>query len=108
MRVRFGLGRPPVDRLGGDLAGQVEAVGKQVTQFRPGDEVFGEINGAVPGQPLLELASLAEYVRVSEDWLALKPANLTLEQAAAVPLAAITALEGICATMDGFSRARRS
>lgn len=67
-----------------DLAGQVEAVGKNVTRFRPGDEVFGMGRG-----------SFAEYACAGEDRLAPKPANLTLEQAAAVPIAAITALQGL-------------
>ncbi len=88
--------KPKVNGLGADLAGQVEAVGKNVTRFRPGDEVFGKVNGEVPGKPLLELASFGEYVCVSEDWLALKPANLTFEEAAAVPMAGFTALQGLC------------
>ena len=88
--------KPKVDGPGAELAGQVEAVGKNVTRFRPGDEVFGKVNGEVPGQPMLELASFGEYVSVSEDWLALKPANLTFEQAAAVPMAGFTALQGLC------------
>jgi NADPH:quinone reductase-like Zn-dependent oxidoreductase len=95
MRMRSGLRRPKVTGLGADLAGQVEAVGNNVTQFRPGDEVFGEVDGEVPGKPLLELASFAEYVCVSEDNVALKPANMTFEQAAAVPLAGFTALQGL-------------
>ena len=94
-RVVSGLLKPKVSGLGADLAGQVEAVGKNVTRLRPGDEVFGEVNGEVPGKPMLELASFAEYVCVSEDWLALKPANLTFEQAAAVPMAGFTALLGL-------------
>ena len=88
--------KPKANGLGADLAGQVEVVGKNVTRFRPGDEVFGKVNGEVPGKPLLELASFGEYVCVSEDWLALKPANLTFEQAAAVPMAGVTALQGLC------------
>jgi NADPH:quinone reductase-like Zn-dependent oxidoreductase len=70
--------------LGADLAGQVEGVGKNVTQFQPGDEIFGVGAGA-----------FAEYVCVSEDTVALSPANLTFEQAASVPLAAVTALQGL-------------
>jgi NADPH:quinone reductase-like Zn-dependent oxidoreductase len=66
----------------------VEAVGRNVTQFKPGDEVFGEM-------PLNELGAFAEYVCANEDALALKPARLTFEQAAAVPLAAFTALQGL-------------
>ncbi len=71
--------------LGRDMSGVVEAVGKHVTRFRPGDEVFAEVPSG----------SFAEYVAVSEKLLAPKPANLTFEQAAAVPLAANTALQGL-------------
>ncbi len=94
-RVQFGLLKPAVNRLGADLAGEVETVGKNVTQFRPGDEVYGEVNGEVPGQPMLELGSFAEYVCVAEGSVVRKPANLTFEQAAAVPLAGLTALRGL-------------
>jgi NADPH:quinone reductase-like Zn-dependent oxidoreductase len=84
-RMQVGLRTPKSDRLGVDFAGQVEAVGKNVTQFRPGDEVFGGRDGA-----------FAEYVCVREDRaVVLKPANLTFEQAAAVPVAALTALQGL-------------
>lgn len=79
-----GLFRPKDTRLGSDLAGRVEAVGAAVTQFRPGDEVFGCRHGA-----------FAEYVCAREGQLALKPANLSFAQAAAVPVAALTALQGI-------------
>jgi NADPH:quinone reductase-like Zn-dependent oxidoreductase len=79
-----GLSKPKDPRLGVDLAGQVEAVGKQVTQFKPGDEVFGVGRGA-----------FAEYACSAEDKLALKPANLSFEEAAAVTVAAITALQGL-------------
>jgi NADPH:quinone reductase-like Zn-dependent oxidoreductase len=82
-RVQGGLRKPKNTRLGVDFAGTVEAVGKDVTQFRPGDEVFGARSGA-----------LAEYVCV-RDAVVLKPANLTFEQAAAVPVAALTALQGL-------------
>ncbi|MGW8268034.1 MAG: NAD(P)-dependent alcohol dehydrogenase [Longimicrobiales bacterium] len=96
MRVMVsGLFKPKFHRLGGDLAGEVEAVGGNVTRFRVGDAVFGSVNGAVPDQPMLDLGSFAEYVRVAEDHLALKPAKLTFEEAAAVPLAALTALNGL-------------
>lgn len=70
--------------LGTDLAGRVEAVGKNVTRFKPGDEVFG----AAPG-------SFAEYACAAEDRLALKPANVTFEAAAAVPVAGVSALQGL-------------
>jgi NADPH:quinone reductase-like Zn-dependent oxidoreductase len=79
-----GLSKPKDTRLGVDLAGHVEAIGKQVTQFKPGDEVFGVGRGA-----------LAEYACSPEDKLALKPANLSFEEAAAVTVAAITALQGL-------------
>ena len=84
MRLMSGLLKPKANGLGADMAGQVEAAGKNVTRFRPGDEVFGQVNGA-----------FAEYTCVSEDVLGLKPANLTFGQAAAVPLAAFTALQGL-------------
>jgi NADPH:quinone reductase-like Zn-dependent oxidoreductase len=84
-RMQMGLRKPKTDRLGVDYAGTVEAVGKDVTEFRPGDEVFGGRNGA-----------FAEYVCVREDrGVVPKPASLTFEQAAAVPVAALTALQGL-------------
>jgi NADPH:quinone reductase-like Zn-dependent oxidoreductase len=80
-----GLRKPKDTRLGVDFAGTVEAVGKNVTRFKPGDEVFGGRTGA-----------FAEYVCVRESRaVALKPANITFEQAASVPIAAITALQGV-------------
>jgi NADPH:quinone reductase-like Zn-dependent oxidoreductase len=82
-RVTMGLRKPKQRVLGVDFAGTVEAVGKDITQFRPGDEVFGGRSGA-----------LAEYVSV-RNAVAPKPANLTFEEAAAVPVAAITALQGL-------------
>jgi NADPH:quinone reductase-like Zn-dependent oxidoreductase len=82
-RPQMGLRKPKSNRLGVDFAGTVEAVGKDVTQFHVGDEVFGARSGA-----------LAEYVCV-RDAIVLKPANLTFEQAAAVPVAALTALQGL-------------
>jgi NADPH:quinone reductase-like Zn-dependent oxidoreductase len=85
VRPILGMRRPKNIRLGVDYAGTVEAVGKNVTQFKPGDEVFGGTNGA-----------LAEYLCVLPDRaVTLKPANMTFEQAAAVPVAAITALQGL-------------
>jgi NADPH:quinone reductase-like Zn-dependent oxidoreductase len=84
-RTQFGLLKPKSTGLGVDFAGTVEAVGKDVTQFRPGDEVFGGRSGA-----------FADYVCVREDRAVVpKPANLTFEQAAAVPVAALTALQGL-------------
>lgn len=84
MRLSEGLAKPKNPGLGADLAGRVEAIGKNVTQFQPGDEVFG-----------MSVRTLAEYVRVAQEGLVLKPANLTFEQAAAVPVGAITALQGL-------------
>src|SRR6266404_2641934 len=83
--IDSGLLKPKVTRLGVDFAGTVEAVGKNVTQFKPGDEVFGGKTGA-----------FAEYVCVLADRaVVLKPANKTFEQAASVPIAAITALQDL-------------
>jgi len=87
-RLANGLLKPKNPRLGADLAGSVEAVGKNVTQFQAGDDVFGEL-------PLDGLGSFAEYICSDEDALALKPVNMTFEQVAAVPLAAFTALQGL-------------
>ena len=84
----FGLLKPKNGLLGADIAGLVEAVGRNVTQFQPGDEVFGDLSGRGFG-------AFAEYVCATEDVLALKPANVSFEEAAAVPLAAVTALQGL-------------
>jgi NADPH:quinone reductase-like Zn-dependent oxidoreductase len=83
-RLGSGLLKPKETRLGVDFSGVVEAVGSGVTQFKPGDEVFGARTGA-----------LAEYVCKQVPTLMLKPTNITFEQAAAVPTAAITALQGL-------------
>ncbi|HEU5025585.1 MAG TPA: NAD(P)-dependent alcohol dehydrogenase [Spirillospora sp.] len=82
----LGLRAPKIGVLGADVAGHVEAVGGSVTEFRPGDEVYA----------LVAQGGFAEYVCVPEDRLARKPENLTFEQAAAVPLAGVTALYGLC------------
>jgi NADPH:quinone reductase-like Zn-dependent oxidoreductase len=88
-RLEFGLRKPKISRLGADVAGRVEAIGRNVTQFQVGDDVFGDIfAGSLTG-------SFAEYVSANEELLALKPANSSFEAAAAVPLAAITALQGL-------------
>jgi NADPH:quinone reductase-like Zn-dependent oxidoreductase len=88
-RLVNGFFKPKNSRLGADVAGRVEAVGSTVTQFQVGDDVFGCM-------PLNEMSSFAEYVCANENAaLALKPANMTFEQAAAVPLAATTALQGL-------------
>ena len=84
-----GLFRPKNRILGADLAGRVEAIGSNVKQFSPGDEVFGYLPSAT-GR-----GTFAEYVCANENAITLKPANLTFEQAAAVPLAAMTALQGL-------------
>jgi NADPH:quinone reductase-like Zn-dependent oxidoreductase len=73
--------------LGADISGQVEAIGASVKQFRPGDQVFGVSAGLAGG--------FAEYACAAEDHLALKPANLSFEAAAAVPVASVTALQGL-------------
>ncbi len=83
-----GLLKPKNPILGVDVAGQVEAVGSNVRRFRPGDEVFGYLS-RYGGH------TFAEYVCAGENEIALKPANLSFEQAAAVPLAAMTALQGL-------------
>jgi NADPH:quinone reductase-like Zn-dependent oxidoreductase len=80
-----GLLKPKSTIPGADIAGQVEAVGRNVKQFKPGDEVFGDVGAG----------GFAEYVGVREKLLALKPANLSFEEAAAVPMAALTALQGL-------------
>ncbi len=84
----FGMLRPKNKILGADIAGRVEAVGANVKRFQPGDEVFGDISECGWG-------GFAEYVAVSEDALALKPSNLTFDEAAAIPLAAVTALQAL-------------
>jgi NADPH:quinone reductase-like Zn-dependent oxidoreductase len=84
----FGLLKPKHTIPGGDIAGQVEAVGRDVKQFQPGDEVFGDIGAVGHG-------AFAEYVSVPENVLALKPVNLTYEEAAAFPQYALVALQGL-------------
>lgn len=88
VRAMNGLLRPKNQILGADVAGVVEAVGPQVTQFQPGDAVYGELSVTAGG-------GLAEYVCASEKCLAVKPANLSFAQAAAVPMAGLTALQGL-------------
>src|SRR5438270_4652127 len=83
-RLARGLRKPKDPRLSADFAGRVEAVGPNVTQFQPRDEVFGASTGA-----------FAEYICVTGNEVALKPANLSFEEAAAVPVAATTALQGL-------------
>jgi NADPH:quinone reductase-like Zn-dependent oxidoreductase len=87
-RFAFGLLKPKYTVPGGDISGVVEAVGKNVKLFQPGDEVFGDLSGCGWG-------GFAEYVAVPENALALKPVNLSFEEAAAVPMAGVTALQGL-------------
>ena len=85
VRIDAGFGKPENPRLGVDFAGTVEAVGRNVKRFKPGDEVFGARTGA-----------FAEYVTVREERaITLKPGNVTFEQAASVPIAALTALQAV-------------
>jgi NADPH:quinone reductase-like Zn-dependent oxidoreductase len=85
VRLESGIGVPKDPRLGVDFAGTIETVGTKVTRFQPGNEVFGGRYGA-----------FAEYIAVAQDRaIALKPANMTFEQAAAVPIAAVTALQAL-------------
>jgi NADPH:quinone reductase-like Zn-dependent oxidoreductase len=84
LRLMTGLRRPKQTRPGADLAGHIEAIGRNVTRFRVGDAVFGVARGA-----------FAEYACAKERQLALKPANATFEQAAAVPVAGLTALQSL-------------
>jgi len=87
IRLSSGFLKPKHTILGSDIAGRVEAVGNNVKQFKAGDEVFGDISAGGWG-------GFAEYVCAREDALAFKPSNLSFEQAAAVPMAAVTALQG--------------
>jgi len=84
-RTSMGLRKPKYSLLGSDVAGEVEVVGDAVTRFRPGDDVFGFVGSG----------GFAEFVSAPEKLLALKPDNLSFEQAATVPLAAVTALQGL-------------
>src|SRR5437867_1002171 len=96
VRTSEGLRKPKTPWLGVDMAGQVEAVASNITQFKPGDEVFGRSTG-----------SFAEYAIARENRLALKPANSSFEEAAAVPVAGLTACS-LFATMDTSNLARKS
>ncbi len=88
IRLMYGLRKPKCPILGSDVAGRVEAVGQSVTQFQPGDEVFGDLSNS-------EFGAFAEYVAAPESALTHKPARLSFAQAAAVPLAAVTALQAL-------------
>jgi len=96
VRMYTGLVKPKYGVPGYDFAGQVEAAGNGATQFKPGDEVFGSSQ-----------AACAEYAVAREDQLALKPASLTFEEAAAIPTAGLTALRGLRA-WEGCRRGRTS
>jgi NADPH:quinone reductase-like Zn-dependent oxidoreductase len=84
VRIAAGLTKPKRTQLGMDVAGEVESIGSKVTQFKPGDPVFGSCHGA-----------FAEFACASETKLAIKPQNITFEQAASVPVASYTALQGL-------------
>jgi len=88
IRFEAGLWKPKRNILGVDVAGEIEAVGKSVTQFQPGDQVFGDICECGCG-------GFAEFVSVPEGVMATKPAGMTFEEAAAYPMAAVTALKGL-------------
>lgn len=87
-RLAFGLFKPKYSIPGGDIAGEVESIGNRVKQFQPGDEVFGDLSAYGWG-------GFAEYVCVPEDALAFKPKNVSFEEAAAVPMAGVTALQAL-------------
>ncbi|MEQ8673858.1 MAG: NAD(P)-dependent alcohol dehydrogenase [Aggregatilineales bacterium] len=87
-RLEAGLRKPKNPKLGADIAGIVEAVGANVSEFNVGDAVFGDVSS-------VGLGAFAEYVCVPEDKIALKPANITFEQAAGVGVAGFTALQGL-------------
>src|SRR6266508_590376 len=86
-RLMFGLLRPTKQILGSDVAGRIEAVGRNVLRFKPGDDVFGDLSGRWGG--------FAEYVCARENELELKPPGMTFEQAAAIPQAGLLALQGL-------------
>ena len=86
-RMLNGLLKPKRKILGSDIAGRIEAAGKNVRQFQPGDEVYGDLSGTWGG--------FAEYVCTREKTLALKPARMSFEEAAAIPQAAMLAVQGL-------------
>ncbi len=87
LRLPFNLFKPPIKIFGSDIAGRVEAIGKNVEQFKPGDEVYGDLSNHWGG--------FAEYVCAKDNALALKPASMTFPQAAAIPQAAMLAVQGL-------------
>jgi NADPH:quinone reductase-like Zn-dependent oxidoreductase len=97
-RIVTGLRKPKVGRLGIDVAGQVEAVGRNVTQFKAGDEVFGACIRDLQASSVrvwIPQGAFAEYACAPESALVMKPGNLTFEQATSAPVAAFTALQGL-------------
>jgi NADPH:quinone reductase-like Zn-dependent oxidoreductase len=86
-RLMSGFSKPKRQIIGSDIAGRIDSVGSSVTKFKPGDEVYGDLSGRWGG--------FAEYVCASEDALALKPAMMTFEEAAAIPQAAMLAVQGL-------------
>ncbi|MEQ9230736.1 MAG: NAD(P)-dependent alcohol dehydrogenase [Cyclobacteriaceae bacterium] len=88
VRLMAGLTKPKHPTLGADVAGVVDRVGSGVTQFKPGDEVFGDLSASGFG-------GFAEFVTTQEKFLAKKPSNFTYEQSAALPMASVTALQGL-------------
>jgi NADPH:quinone reductase-like Zn-dependent oxidoreductase len=97
-RIMTGLRKPNITRLGVDVAGQVEAVGRDVTQFKPGDEVFGSCirDPQASGVKVWDCqGAFAEYVCAPESTVAMKPDSVTFEQAASAPVPAFTALQGL-------------
>lgn len=87
-RLSAGFPKPKNPRLGADIAGRVEAVGRSITQFKPGDAVYGSVSSTGNG-------GFAEYVCAHENKLVMKPDTMTFEQAAAIPMAALTALQAL-------------
>ena len=100
VRLMAGLFKPKNKILGFDVAGRVETVGRNVKQFQPGDEVFGDLYAYGGG-------AFAEYVSVPENALVLKPANITFEEAAAVPVAAVPPCK-VFAIKDIYNQDKRS
>jgi NADPH:quinone reductase-like Zn-dependent oxidoreductase len=90
VRLLLGLREPKIKQLGVDVAGEIEAVGRNVTKFRPGDAVFGTCRGA-----FAEYACTCESARIMKPALAVKPDDVTFEQAACAPIAGLTALQGL-------------
>jgi NADPH:quinone reductase-like Zn-dependent oxidoreductase len=87
-RLMFGLFQPRIRILGADIAGRIEAIGKNITRFQPGDEVFGDLSSC-------DWGGFAEYVAARENALTLKPDDMTFEEAAAIPQAGLLALQGL-------------